>query len=197
MLIFWGSKITVDGDCIHEIRKLLLLDRKDLINLDSVLLSWDITLSTKVCTAKVMVFSCGHVWLWELDHKEGRAPKNWCFQTVMPEKTLESPLDSKEIKPVNLKGNQPWIFPERTDAEAPVFWSSDANSQLIGKVPEAGKDWGQEKRASENKMAGWHHWCNGRELGQTLGDGEEQRGLACCSPWGRKELHTTEGLNNN
>ena len=125
----------------------------------------------------------GHVWLGELDCKEGRTPKNWCLWTVVLEKTPQSPLDSKEIKPVNLKGNQPWIFPERTDAEAPVFWSSDANSQLIGKVPEAGKDWGQEKRASEDEMTGWHHWCNGHDLGQTLGDGEGGRGLVCCNSW--------------
>ena len=100
----------------------------------------------------------------------------------MLEKILESPLDSKEIKPVNLKGNQPWIIVGRTDAEteAPVFWSSDVNSQLIGKVPGAGKDWGQkEKRASENERVGWHHRCNRHELGQTLGDDEGQRGLAC------------------
>ena len=111
---------------------------------------------------------CGlpsHIWLGELDHKEGRMPKNWFLWTVVLEKTPQSPLNSKEIKPVNLKGNEPWIFPGRTDAEAPVFCSSDVNSQLIGKVPDAEKDWGQEKRASENKMAGWHHWCNEHELG--------------------------------
>ena len=110
----------------------------------------------------------GHVWLWELDHKEGRMPKNWCLQTVVLEKTPESPLDSKEIKPVTLKGNQPWILIGRTDADpvAPVFWSSDANSWLTWKVPDAWKEWGQkEKRASEDEMAGWHHWCNGHVLG--------------------------------
>ena len=112
--------------------------------------------------------------------------------------TPESPLDSKEIKPVNLKGDQPWIFTGRTDAEAPVFWSSDANSRLIGKVPDAGKDRGQkEKRVSEHEVAGWHYWCNEHELGQAPGDGEGQRSLACCSPWGRKESDTTGWLNNN
>ena len=124
------------------------------------------------------------VQLWELDSKEGRTPKNWCLQTVVLEKTLESPLDSKEIKLVNLKGNRHWILVGRTDAEAevPVFWSSDTNSWLIGKVPDAGKDWGhKEKRASEDEMAGWHHRCNGQELGKTLGDCEGQGGLACCS----------------
>ena len=110
----------------------------------------------------------GHVRFWELDRKEGRTPKNWCLRTVVLEKTPESSLHCKEVKPVNLKGNKPWILVGRTDAEAeaPVFWSSDANSWLIGKVLDAGKDWGQkEKRALEDEMAGWHHWCNGHELG--------------------------------
>ena len=101
--------------------------------------------------------------------------------------TREDSLDSKEIKPVNLKGNQPWILIGRTDAEdeAPVFWVHDANSQLIRKVPDAGKDW-EQKRASEDETAGWHHWCNGYELGQTLEDSEGQGGLACWSPWSPK-----------
>ena len=122
--------------------------------------------------------SYGNVRMWELDHKEGWVSKNWCFQTVVLEKTPESHLDSKEIKPVSLTGNQPWILIGKTDAEveALVFWSSDANSQLVGKVPDARKDWGQkEKSVSEDEMAGWHPWCNGHELGQTLEDGEEQR----------------------
>ena len=113
------------------------------------------------------------------------------------EKTPESSLDSKKIKPVYLKGDQPWIFTERTDAEAAVFWSYDVNRWLIGKVPDAGKDWGQkEKRASEDEMAGQHHWCSEHELGQTLGDGEGQEGLPCCSPWGRRESDMTGWLNN-
>ena len=135
---------------------------------------------------------------WDLDWKEGREPKNWCLQTVVLEKTPESPLDIKGINLVNLKGNQHWILLGRADAEAPVFWSSDANIWLIGKVPSAGKDWGQrEKRASEDAMAGWHHWCNGHELGKTSGDSEGQRGLVCCSPWNCKELDMTGWLNNN
>ena len=116
------------------------------------------------------------------------------------EKIPENPLDSKEIKPVNLKGNQLWMLIERTDAEAevPVFWSFIMNSWLIGKVPDAGKDWGQkEKRASEDEIAGWYHWCNEHELGQTLEDGEGQRGLACCSSWGLKASDMTMQLNNN
>jgi len=108
----------------------------------------------------------------------------------MLEKTLESPLDSKQIKSVNLKGNQTWVLIRRTDAEreAPILWSPAMNSQLIGKDLNAGRDWRQkEKRGTEDGMAGWHHWCNGHKLGQTPGDGEGQRGLACCSPWGHEE----------
>ena len=111
-------------------------------------------------------FPTGHIWLWELDRKEGRALKNWCLWTVVLEKTSESPLDRKETKPINLKGNQPWILIRRTDAEAevPAFWSSDANNWLTGKDPDAGKDWWKkEKRVSEDEMAGWHHQLIGHE----------------------------------
>ena len=120
--------------------------------------------------------------------------KNWCLQIVVLEKTPESPMDSKEINPVNLKGDQPWIFTGKTDpeAEALVFWSSDANRWLKGKVPGAGKNWWQnEKRASEEEIASWHHQYNEYELGQFPGDGEEQEGLACCSPCGCKVLDMT------
>ena len=125
-----------------------------------------------------------------IDCKEGRELKNWYLQSMVLEKTPESPLDSKKVKLVNLKGNQPWILIGRTDAEVEisVFWSSDTDSWLIGKVPDAGKDWGQKKkRASEEEMAGRHHRCNEHELGQTPGDGEGRGGLECCNPWGRKE----------
>ena len=118
----------------------------------------------------------------------------------MLEKTPESLLDDKEIKSVNLKGNQPWIVIGKIDAEAetPVFWSPDVKSWLIGKVRDAGKDWGQnEKRASEDELTGWHHGWNGHELGQTSGDGEGQGGLVCCSPWSSKESDMTGQLNNN
>ena len=144
--------------------------------------------------------SSGHVRSWELDGKEDRVRKNWCLWTEVLEQILESPLDSKESKPVNLKGHQPWIFTGSADAaaEALIFWSSDANRWLTEKVPDAVKDWGQkEKRASEEEMAGWHHWCNGHELGQTSGEGKRQGGPACCSPWGCKESDTTGRLNNN
>ena len=118
-------------------------------------------------------FSSSHIQMWELDHKEGWAPKNWCFQTVVLEKTLKSPLDSKKIKTVNPKGNQPWIFIGKTDAEAeaPILWPLDAKSQLIGKDPDAGKDWGQEEKGvTEDEMVGWHHQLNGHEFEQILGD---------------------------
>ena len=125
--------------------------------------------------------------MWELDYKESLAPKNWCFWTVVLEKTLESPLDCKEIHPVNPKGNQSWIFFGRSDAEAeaPVLWPSDVNHQLIGKDPDAGKDWRQEEKGTtEDEMVGWHHRLNGYEFEQTPGDAEGQGSLACCSPWG-------------
>ena len=131
--------------------------------------------------------------------KKGGALKNWCLWTVCCRRLLRVLLDSKRIKPVNLKGNQPWILIGKTDAEAeiPVFWLFYANNWFIGKVPHAGKDWGQkEKRALENEMAGWHHQSNGHELGWTLGDGEGQGSLACCSPQGHKKLEIGQ-LNNN
>ena len=130
-------------------------------------------------------FSSSHVWMWELDHKEGWAPKNWCFWTVVLEKTIESPLDSKEIKVVNPKGNQPWIFIGRTDAEAPILWPPDVKSWLIGKELDVGKDWRQEEKGvTEDEMFGWHHQFNGHEFEQTQGDSEGQGSLACYSPWG-------------
>ena len=137
-------------------------------------------------------FSSSYVWMWELGHKEGWAPKNWCFQTAVLEKTLENPLDSEDMKPVNPKGNQPWIFIGRTEAEALILWPPDAKSPLTGKDPDAGKDWGQEEKGTaENEMVGWHPWLNGHEFEQTPGDGEEQGSLGCCTSWGCKELITT------
>ena len=117
--------------------------------------------------------SSSHARMWELDRKEGWMPKNWYFRSAVLKKTLESPLDNKEIKPVDAKGNQPWILIGRTDAEAPIPGPTDVNSRLIGKDPDTGKHWWQkEKRAAEDELVGWHHWFNGHELGQTLGDGE-------------------------
>ena len=167
-------------------------------NLDSILKSKDITLSTKVCLVKVMVFPVVMLWMWELDYKESWAPKNWCFWTVVLEKTLESPLDCKEIQPVHPKGDQSWVFIGRTDVEAetPIFWSPDAKSWLIGKDPDVGKDWGQEEQEmTEDEMVGWHHRLDGHGFGWTPGVGDGQGGQACCSSWGQKESDTTERLN--
>ena len=142
-------------------------------------------------------FSSSHIQMWELHNKEGWALKNWCFQIVVLEKTPDSPLNCKEIKPVSPKGNQPWIFTERADveAEAPIIWPPNAKSQLIGKDLDAGRDWGQEeKRVTVDEMVGRHHWLNGHEFEQTQGDSEEQGSLACCRHgiavrynWGTKE----------
>ena len=126
------------------------------------------------------------------------APKNWCFWTVVLEKTLESPLDCKEIQPVHPKGNQSWMFIGRTDAEAetPIIRPPDVKNWLIGKDPHAGKDWRQEEKGmTEDEMVGWHHWLNGHEFEKALQVGDGQGSLACCSPWGLKESDTTERLN--
>ena len=140
-------------------------------------------------------FSISYVWMWELDHKELWELKNWCFWPVVLESTFESPLDRKKIKPVNLKGNQSWIFFGRTDAEAvtPILWPPDVKNWLIGKDPDAGKDWRQEEKGmTEDEMVGWHHWLDGHEFEQAPGVGEGQESLACCSPWCYKESDTTE-----
>ena len=143
-------------------------------------------------------FSTGHVWMWELEYKESWVEKNWCFWTVVLEKTLESPLDCKEIQPVHPKGNQPWIFIGRIDAEAetPILWLPDVKNWLIWKDPDARKNrWQEEKGTTESQMVGWHYWLSGHEFEQALGVGDGQESLACCSPWGRKESDTTEWLN--
>ena len=165
-------------------------------NLDSILKSRSITLPTKVRLVSYG-FSSSQVWMSELDDKEGWAPKNWCFWTVVLEKTLESPFNCKEIKSVNSKGNQSWIFLGRTDAEAPITWPPNAKSWLIRKDPDSGKDWRQEEKGTiEDEMVGWHHWLNGHEFEQALGDGEGQASLEHCSPWGHKESDLTERLNH-
>ena len=189
--------MTADGDHSHEIKRCLLLGRKATTNLDSVLKSRDVISPTKVHLVKAMIFPVV-TYGYELDHKEGWVPRNWCFWTVMLEKTPENLLDCKEIKPVNPKGNQSWIFIGRTDAEAPILWSPDAKSWLVRKDTDAGKNWRQEEKGmTEDEMVGWHHWFNGQEFEQAPEDGEGQRNLACCSPWGRKELDTNEQLKNN
>ena len=162
--IFLGSKITAEGDCSHEIKRCLFLGRKIMTNLDSILKSRDIILPTKVRLVKAMGFP---MVMWKLDCEESWVLKNWCFWTVVLEKTLESPLDCKEIWPVHPKRDQSWVFIRRTDAEAeaPILWPPHVKSWLIGKDPDAGKDWGQEEKGTtEDKMVGWHHWLDRHEF---------------------------------
>ena len=164
---FLGSKITADGDCSHEIERHLFLGRKAMTNLDNILKSRDITLPTKVCLVKAMVFPSSHVWMWELDCEESWAPENCCFWTVVLEKTLESSLDYKKIQPVHPKGDQSWVFTGRTDieAETPILRPPDVKNWLIWKDPDAGKDWGQEEKGTtEDKIVRWHHRLNGPEF---------------------------------
>ena len=143
-------------------------------------------------------FFSSHLCMWELDLKESWVLKNWCFWTVVLEKTLESPLDCKKIKPVNPKGSQSWIFTGRTDAEAeaPVLWPPEAKNWLIWKDSDAGKHWRwEEKGSTEDEMVGWHHQLDGHEFEEASGVGDGQGSLVCCSPWGHKESDTTEQLN--
>ena len=142
--------------------------------------------------------SSGHVWMWELDCVESWVPKNWCLWTVVLEKTLESPLDCKEIQPVHSEGDQPWDFFGRNDAKAEtwVLWPPHAKSWLIGKDSDAGRNWGQkEKGTTEDEMAGWHHQLDDRKFEWTPGDDEGQGGPVCCDSWGHKESDMTEQLN--
>ena len=164
-LYFFGSKITADGECSHEIKRRLLLRRKPMTN--HRILSRDITLPTKVCLVKAMVFpavmyGCG---IWTI--KKAKCWRIDAFKLCCLEKTLENPLDCKVIQPVHPKGNQSWIFTERTDAEAetPILWPPDAKNWLIWKDPDAGKDWRwEEKGKTEDEMAEWHHQLNGHEF---------------------------------
>ena len=194
--ILGGSKITAHGDCSHEIKRSLLLGRKFMTNLDSALKKQRHYFANKGPSSQSYGFSSSHVWMWELDYKESWAPKNWCFWTVVLEKTLESPLDCKEIQPVQPKGNQSWIFIGMSDGEAetPILWPPDVKNWLIWKYPDSDKDWRQEEKGMmEDQMVGWHHWLDGHELfcfffwhefEQAPGNG--QGSLASCSPWGRK-----------
>ena len=146
--------------------------------------------ANKGLSSQAYGFSSGHVWMWELDYEESWVPKNWCFWTVVLEETLESPLDCKEVQVVHPKGNQSWMFIERTDAEVetPILWPPDVKNWLTGKDPDAGKDWGQEEKGmTEDEVAGWHRRLNGHEFEQTQGDSEGQRSLACCHPWDRSQ----------
>ena len=192
--IFLGSKVTKDGNCSHEIKRFLLLGRNAMTNLDSILKSRDISLPKRSIYSKWW-FSSSHVWIWELDYKESWEWKNWCFWTVMLEKTLKSPLDFKEIKPVNPKRNQSWIVIGRTETEAetPILWPPDAKNWIIGKDPDAWKDWRQEEKGrTEDKMTGWHHGLDGHEFEQALGvgDGQGVHEVAKSQTW-LSDLSTT------
>ena len=164
--ILWGSKITVDGDCSREI-KTLAPWKKTYDQPRQHIKKQRHYFAYKSPSSRYFGFSSSHVWMWELDYKESWAPKNWCFWIVVLEKTLESPLDCKKIKPVNPKGNESWICIGKTDAkaEAPVLWPPDAKNWLIGKDPDAGKDWRwEEKGMTEHEMVGWHHQLDGHEF---------------------------------
>ena len=188
--IVLGSKISADGDCSHEIKRQLLLGRKIMTNLDSILKSRDITLLTKTFLVKTMVFP---IVMYGCESWTIKKAEHWrtdAFELRCLEKTLESPLDCKKIKPVNPKGYQSWISIGRTndEAEAPMLWTPDVKNWLIGKDPDAGKDWRQEKWMTEDEMVEWHHRLNGYNF-----DG--QGSLACCSPRHLKESAMTEWLN--
>ena len=165
-LSLFGPKIIADSECSHESKRCLLLGRKDMTNLDSILKSRVTTLPRKVHLVKALFFSSSHVWMWELDYKESWALKNWCFWAVVLEKTLESLLDSKEIQPVHPKENQSWILIGRTNAEAEttILWPPDTKNWLIWKHLVAGKDWRREQGTTEDEMVGWHHLLDGHEL---------------------------------
>ena len=167
-------------------------------NLESILKSRDITLPSKVCLVKAMVFP---VWFfmygcesWTIKKAEHQRIDG--FWIVVFEKILESPFDSKVMKSVNPKGHQPWIFIGKTDVETPILWPPDVKNWLIGKDCDARKDWRQEEKGTtEDKMVGWHHWLNGDEFEPAPGVGGGQGSLACCSPWGPRQSDVTEGLN--
>ena len=192
-----GFKIPADSDCSHEIKRHLLLGRKAMTNLDSIF-SRDITLPTKFHIFKAMVFPVviyGYK-SWTIKKAEPQtinAFKLWCWSRLLrvPWTVRSNQSILKEINPAR-------IFIGRTDAEAPILWPPDAKSQLIGKDPDAGKDWGQEEKwASEDEVVGWHHQLNGHEFEQPLGDSKRQGSLVCCSPWGHKESDMNERLNSN
>ena len=193
ILFSWAPKSLWTVTIATILKDACSLGKKAMINPDSVLKSRH-TFANKGPCSQRYYFSSSHLQMWELDHKEGLVPKNRCFQTAVLEKTLESPLDSKEIKSINANGNQPQIFIRRTDAEAeaPILWPPDVKNQLIRKGPDAGKDWKQEdKGATKNEVVGWYHRLKGHEFEQTGGDSKRKGSLACCSPWGCKESDMT------
>ena len=195
--IFLGSKIIEDGDWSHEIKRLLLLGRIAMTNLDSIIKSRDITLLTKVCLVKAIVlpvvrYGCESWTIKRAERWRIDAFALWCWRRLL------SPLDCKEIQPVHPKGDQSWAFIGRTDAEAetPIFWPPHVKSWLTGKRLWCLEGLGQkEKRMTEDEMTGWHHQLNGHESERTPGVADEQGGLAHCDSWGHKELYTMEWLN--
>ena len=196
--IFLGSKIIADGNCSLEIKKTLAPWKRNYDQPRQHIKKQRLYFANKGPSSHCYDFSSSHMWMWELDYKESWAPKNCCFWTVALEKTLESPLDCKEIQPVHPKGNQSWIFIGRTDTEADtlLLWPPDVKNWLIWKEPDARKDWSQEEKGTtEDEIVGWHHWLNGHEFEQAWGVGDGQGGLSCCSPWGHKELDMIELLN--
>ena len=186
------------SDVLDELLNIDHLNFKEILAKDSSLECHLTNFADKGLSSQSYGFSSGHVWMWELDYKESWVPKNWCFWTVVLEKTLESSLKCKEIKPAHSKRNQSWIFIGRTDAEAetPILWPPDAKNWLIGKDSDAGKDWRREEKGmTEDEMVGWHHRLDGHEFEQAPWAGDGQRSLACCSPWGHKESDMTKRLN--
>ena len=182
----------------HEIKRHLFLGRKVMNQPRQHIKKQRHYFVNKGRSSQGYDFFSGHVWMWELDYRETWAQKNWYFLTVVLEKTLESPLDCKELQPVHPERNKSLIFIGRNDVEAktPILWPPDAKSWLIWKDPDAGKDWGQEEKGmTEDEMIGRHHWLNGHGFGWTPGVGDGQRHLACCGWWGHKESNTTERLN--
>ena len=195
--VHMGSKITADGDCSHEIKRRLLLGRKVMTNLDSMLKSRDIILLTKVHLVKAMVFpvvmyGCES---WTIKKAEGwriDAFELWCWRRHLRVPWTATRSNQSILKEIS------WVFIGRTDAKAetPILWPSDVKSWLIWKDPNAGKNWGQEEKGTpEDEMVGWHHRFNGHGVGWTLGVGDGQGGLACCGSWGCRESDTTEWLN--
>ena len=196
-----NAKITADDDCSHEIKKkkkkTLAPWKKSYDKPRQRIKKQRHYFANKGPPIKSYDFSSSHVWMWELDYKESWAPKNWCSWTVVWEKTLESPLDCKEIQPFHPKGNQSWMFFGRTDvkAESPVLWPPEVKNWLIWKDPDAGKDGRQEEKGkTEDETAGWHHQLDGLKFEQAPGVDDGQGSLMCCSPWAHKQLVSTEQL---
>ena len=194
--IFLGSKMTADGDCSHETKRRLLLGRKVMTNLESILKSRDITLPTKVCLVKAMVFpvivyGCESWTIKKAEHQRTDAFELWCWRRL-----LRVPWTARRSNQCNLKEISPGCSLQDVEAEAPTLWSPDAKSWLIWKDPDAGKDWGQEEKGTtEDEMVGWHHRLNGDGFRGTPRVGDGQGGLACCGSWGCKGSDMTELLN--